>query len=223
MNLIIDTADIDEIKRLKDLLTIDGVTTNPSIICKTKKEPLKVINEIIDILDDDQMLFVQVVSTTYEGIIEESRFLNTLRKKNMYVKIPVSTEGLRAIKAVRKEGIKVLATAIYSAEEAFLAAKSGAEFLAPYVNRMDNYGNGVQDVIDLQKMLNNYGMSENTGIIAASFKNVSQVHQLLTAGISGFTLPVDVINNMVNHPGTKIAVDQFTADWKKTYNREKLV
>jgi TalC/MipB family fructose-6-phosphate aldolase len=223
MNLIIDTADINEIKRLKDLLTIDGVTTNPSIICKTKKEPLKVINEIIDILDDDQMLFVQVVSTTYEGIIEESRFLNTLRKKNMYVKIPVSTEGLRAIKAVRKEGIKVLATAIYSAEEAFLAAKSGAEFLAPYVNRMDNYGNGVQDVIDLQKMLNNYGMSENTGIIAASFKNVSQVHQLLTAGISGFTLPVDVINNMVNHPGTKIAVDQFTADWKKTYNREKLV
>jgi TalC/MipB family fructose-6-phosphate aldolase len=223
MNLIIDTADTNEIIRLKDLLTIDGVTTNPSIICKTKKEPLEVINEIIDILDDDQMLFVQVVSTTYEGIIEESRFLNSLRKNNMYVKIPVSNEGLRAIKAVRKEGIKVLATAIYSAEEAFLAAKSGAEFLAPYVNRMDNYGNGVQDVIDLQIMLNNYGMSKNTGIIAASFKNISQVHQLLTAGISGFTLPVDVINNMVNHPGTKIAVDQFTADWKKTYNREKLV
>jgi len=223
MQLIIDTADTKEITRLNDLLTIDGVTTNPSIICKTNKDPIEVIKEIISIISDEQKLFVQVVSTTYEGIIEESRFLSSLRKDNMYVKIPVSTEGLRAIKAVRKEGIKVLATAIYSAEEGFLAAQSGAEFLAPYVNRMDNYGDGVQNVIDLQKMLNNYGMDQNTQIIAASFKNVSQVHKLLTGGVSGFTLPVDVIDNMVNHPGTKIAVDQFSKDWKKTYNRETLV
>ena len=223
MQIIVDTADTNEIRRINDLLDIDGVTTNPSIICKSGKDPMTVIKEIIDILDDSQKLFVQVVATTYEGIIEESRFLNSLRPENMYVKIPVSNEGYRAIKAVRKEGIKVLATAIYSAEQGFLAAKSGAEYLAPYVNRMDNYGNGVQNVIDLQTMLDKYGMRESTGIIAASFKNVSQVHQLLTAGVTGFTLPVDVINNMTDHPGTKIAVDQFTADWKKTYGREKLI
>jgi TalC/MipB family fructose-6-phosphate aldolase len=223
MELFIDTADTSEIFRLKKLLTIDGVTTNPSIICQSKKEPLVVIKEIIDILDDNQKLFIQVISTTTKSIIEEARYINTLREENIYVKIPVSVDGLEAIKKIRSEGIKVLATAIYTPEQAFLAAKSGAEYLAPYVNRMDNYGDGVQAVIDLNTILKKFNMDKTSKIVAASFKNILQIHKLMVAGIPAATLPVDVINNMIYHPGTTIAIKQFSDDWEVAYNRKTLI
>ena len=146
MELILDTADVAAIKELNDLLTVTGVTTNPSIITKSKKPFDQVVKEIIDILSEDQKLFIQVLATTCDEIVEEAKYICSLRKKNMYVKIPVTHEGLKAIKKCKKLGLGVLATAIYTADQAFLAALSGADYLAPYVNRMDNFCDVVENV-----------------------------------------------------------------------------
>lgn len=215
MELILDTADVAAIKELNDLLTVTGVTTNPSIITKSKKPFDQVVKEIIDILSEDQKLFIQVLATTCDEIVEEAKYICSLRKKNMYVKIPVTHEGLKAIKKCKKLGLGVLATAIYTADQAFLAALSGADYLAPYVNRMDNFGDGVENVKELIQMLEKNHM--DTKVVAASFKNTKQVHQLLVAGIQAVTIPADVAFNMIDHPGTDSAVKTFTDDWEKAY------
>lgn len=220
MELILDTADVQAIKELNELLTVKGVTTNPTIITKSGKEPEVVIKEIADYLDENQLLFIQVVATDYEGIMKEAKEISAIRAKNMYVKIPVTHAGLKAIKECKKLGIKTLATAIYSADEAFLAAMNGADYLAPYVNRMCNYGDGVAEVKDLIEMLKVHNLPSK--IVAASFKNTSQAHELIKAGIQAETLPPDVVWSMINHPGTTIAVGEFSVNWKKAYGRDTL-
>ncbi len=224
MELILDTADTQAIAYFNEYLTLDGVTTNPSIITKSGKDFNVVVNEILAILNDEQDLYVQVLSTTCADIVEEAKYIASLRKDNperMYVKVPVSNEGLKAIKEIKKLGIKVLATAIYTAEQGFLAALSGADALAPYVNRMCNFGDGVANTIALQNMLDINMMEAK--IVAASFKNTDQVHKLIENGIQAVTVPTDVLTNMMNHPATDTAVDAFTADWKKAYGRTSLV
>lgn len=220
MELIIDTADVQAIKEINELLTVTGVTTNPTIITKSNKEPEVVIKEIADVLDEDQLFFIQAVATDFDGIMKEAKEISQIRPKNMYVKIPVTRDGLKAIKECKKLGIHTLATAIYSADEAFLAAMNGAEYLAPYVNRMCNYGDGVQEVKDLIEMLKVNNLPSK--IVATSFKNTYQAHELIKAGIQAETLPPDVIMNMVDHPGTKIAVGEFTMNWQKAYHRTTL-
>lgn len=222
MEFILDTADLESVKQLDELLTIEGVTTNPSIITKSGKSPEQVIKEFVEYLRPEQKFFVQVVSTDYEQMLEEARYICSLRPKNTYVKIPVTHNGYKAIKQLKSEGLGVLATAIYSADEAFLAAMNGADYLAPYVNRMCNYGDGIGQVLDLLQMLETQGF-ENTKVIAASFKNVEQVHALITAGIQSVTVPPEVVFTMIDHPGTKIAVDEFSAAWREAYGRDTLL
>ena len=222
MEFILDTADLEAVKQLDELLTIEGVTTNPSIITKSGKTPEQVIKEFVEYLRPEQKFFVQVVSTDYEQMLEEARYICSLRPKNTYVKIPVTHNGYKAIKQLKSEGLGVLATAIYSADEAFLAAMNGADYLAPYVNRMCNYGDGIGQVLDLLQMLETQGF-ENTKVIAASFKNVEQVHALITAGIQSVTVPPEVVFTMIDHPGTKIAVDEFSAAWREAYGRDTLL
>lgn len=222
MEFILDTADLEAVKQLDELLTIEGVTTNPSIITKSGKTPEQVIKEFIEYLRPEQKFFVQVVSTDYEQMLEEARYICSLRPKNTYVKIPVTHNGYKAIKQLKSEGLGVLATAIYSADEAFLAAMNGADYLAPYVNRMCNYGDGIGQVLDLLQMLETQGF-ENTKVIAASFKNVEQVHTLIAAGIQSVTVPPEVVFTMIDHPGTKIAVDEFSAAWREAYGRDTLL
>ena len=222
MEFILDTADLEAVKQLDELLTIEGVTTNPSIITKSGKTPEQVIKEFIEYLRPEQKFFVQVVSTDYEQMLEEARYICSLRSKNTYVKIPVTHNGYKAIKQLKSEGLGVLATAIYSADEAFLAAMNGADYLAPYVNRMCNYGDGIGQVLDLLQMLETQGF-ENTKVIAASFKNVEQVHTLIAAGIQSVTVPPEVVFTMIDHPGTKIAVDEFSVAWREAYGRDTLL
>mgnify|MGYP000407057897 FL=1 len=222
MEFILDTADLEAVKLLDELLTIEGVTTNPSIITKSGKTPEQVIKEFVEYLRPEQKFFVQVVSTDYEQMLEEARYICSLRPKNTYVKIPVTHNGYKAIKQLKSEGLGVLATAIYSADEAFLAAMNGADYLAPYVNRMCNYGDGIGQVLDLLQMLETQGF-ENTKVIAASFKNIEQVHTLIAAGIQSVTVPPEVVFTMIDHPGTKIAVDEFSAAWHEAYGRDTLL
>lgn len=217
MELIIDSSNIEQIKELNDLLTITGVTTNPTILTKSGREAMDVVKDLCDVLSEDQLLFIQTVQTSFEGIMEEAKMISSIRNKNMYVKIPVTHEGLRAIKECKKLGIHTLATAIYTADQAFLAAMNGAEYLAPYTNRMCNYGDGVQDVKDLIEMLRVNHMPAK--VIAASFKNTYQVHELIKSGIQAVTVPCDVLYQMIDHPGTKIAVGEFSVNWQRAYNR----
>lgn len=217
MELIIDSSNIEQIKELNDLLTITGVTTNPTILTKSGREAMDVVKDLCEVLSEDQLLFIQTVQTSFEGIMEEAKMISSIRNKNMYVKIPVTHEGLRAIKECKKLGIHTLATAIYTADQAFLAAMNGAEYLAPYTNRMCNYGDGVQDVKDLIEMLRMNHMPAK--VIAASFKNTYQVHELIKAGIQAVTVPCDVLYQMIDHPGTKIAVGEFSVNWQRVYNR----
>lgn len=217
MELIIDSSNIEQIKELNDLLTITGVTTNPTILTKSGREAMDVVKDLCEVLSEDQLLFIQTVQTSFEGIMEEAKMISSIRNKNMYVKIPVTHEGLRAIKECKKLGIHTLATAIYTADQAFLAAMNGAEYLAPYTNRMCNYGDGVQYVKDLIEMLRVNHMPAK--VIAASFKNTYQVHELIKAGIQAVTVPCDVLYQMIDHPGTKIAVGEFSVNWQRAYNR----
>ena len=217
MELIIDSSNIEQIKELNDLLTITGVTTNPTILTKSGREAMDVVKDLCEVLSEDQLLFIQTVQTSFEGIMEEAKMISSIRNKNMYVKIPVTHEGLRAIKECKKLGIHTLATAIYTVDQAFLAAMNGAEYLAPYTNRMCNYGDGVQDVKDLIEMLRVNHMPAK--VIAASFKNTYQVHELIKAGIQAVTVPCDVLYQMIDHPGTKIAVGEFSVNWQRAYNR----
>ena len=220
MELILDTANLDAIKELDSLLNVTGVTTNPSIIAKSGMSPEEVIDGLVGCLRPDQKIFIQTVRTDFEGMMEEARYICGLRPENMYVKIPVTHNGLRAIKAAKDEGLGVLATAIYSADEAFLAAMNGADYLAPYVNRMSNYGDGVGMVTELIQMLAVQGLPAK--VIAASFKNSWQVHELIRAGIQAVTAPPEVVYSMIDHPGTEIAVSEFTRDWDAAFGRKTL-
>lgn len=220
MEVIIDTADINEIKELDSMLNVAGVTTNPTIITRSGLEPEQAIQQIIDYLRPDQKLFIQVVSTDYDGIMAEARKINALRPENTYAKIPVSPAGLKACKDAKAEDLNVLSTSVYSSEQGFLAAVNGADYIAPYTNRMSNYGDGVQQVKDLIEMLRAQGLDSK--VMAASLHNTNQVHELIKAGIQAITFPPAILHAMIDHPGTKIAVDEFSVSWEKAYGRNEL-
>ena len=216
MEFFLDTADTAEIAALSEILPIDGVTTNPTILSKSGKKPADFFAELEGVLTPEQKIIAQVIAPDKEGMLADARKINQIRGgKNIVVKIPVTTEGYKAMKAAVAEGISVLATGIYSPDQAFWAAKIGVDYLAPYVNRMDNYGDGVAQVAELIQTLKQYGMKAK--VCAASFKNTAQVHKLLAAGTPAITVNPAVVRAMIGHLGTPFAVDQFNADWQAAY------
>ena len=221
MQLILDTGNIQEIQDLYTYLNIDGITTNPSIIAKEGKNINQLIEEINNIVDESTSLHVQVLSKTFDEIITEAKYINSLRK-NIYVKIPVTKDGLRAIKELKQENINITATAIFTAHQGFLAAKAGADYVAPYVNRLDNIsGDGVAVVRDLVNILNIYNM--DTKVLAASFKNAQQVLDLMKVGVHSVTIPPDICKSMINHPLTDWSINRFIEDWEKVFSNETLL
>lgn len=219
MELFLDTADIKEIKKLNEVLTIDGVTTNPSILAKTNIEPFETINELVKLLSPSQKLFVEVLANTCDEMVEEAKYISSL-KENCYAKIPVSIEGLKAIKICKEKGYKTLATAIFTSSQGYLAAKNGADYLAPYVNRMENYMDGIDETIKLQETIWNNGFDSR--VVAASFKNVNQIKQLMINDIDAVTIPVELAYKMIEHAGTDDAIEKFESEWKTAFNRTTL-
>ena len=204
MELFLDTADAQAVKELSETLTIAGVTTNPTIITRSGKTLEQVIDEMCKTLAPNQKSFFQVVATDFDGILEEARRICALRE-NAYAKIPVTPVGLKAIKAAKAEGLNVLATAIYTANQAFLAAMNGADYLAPYVNRMCNYGDGVGQVADLVNML-----------------STNDLPSKICVGAQSVTVAPSIVWAMVKHPGTGIAVDEFSAAWENSFGRRTM-
>ncbi|MBN1066706.1 fructose-6-phosphate aldolase [Clostridium botulinum] len=218
MIYILDTANLQEIKRAYEFYPMEGVTTNPSIISKEKGDFIKILKNIREIIGNDSMLHAQVLSLKAEDMIEEAKYIAEQVGGNIYIKIPVTPDGIKAIKILSKEGYKITATAIFTAQQALIAAKAGAYFVAPYVNRIDNIsGNGVEVVGEIIELLEFNNL--NTKVLAASFKNVQQVNDVALRGCQSVTVGSDIMDKLIEHPLTELSVKQFINDWENVYNK----
>jgi fructose-6-phosphate aldolase 1 len=213
--LYLDTADVKQIARFHACLPIKGITTNPSILAQSGIGLNQLLLELDTVLGTGARFHAQVVSQTVNGMVEEAKRLHEL-PYDMVIKIPATETGLTAIKKIKAENITVLATAIYSVQQGFLAALCGADYLAPYVNRIYAMGtDGVAVVADLQLLLNQHQL--NSKLLPASFKNTQQVTDVLKLGVAAITLPYDVAAQMLAHPAVQPAVDKFTSDWREAF------
>lgn len=216
MIYILDTADLAAIKHCNEFYPLSGVTTNPSIIAKAKTDFWPLVEEIRNIIGKDKMLHVQTTATKAEDIVEEAKLMQERLGGDFYVKIPIGEEGLKATMMLKEIGIKVTMTAIFTPTQALMAAKAGATFVAPYVNRLDNIlGDGVEVVAQIVEEFAIHGM--DTMVLAASFKNAEQVHKCALAGCHSVTITDDIMKNLISHPMTDAAVAGFEKDWKGVY------
>ncbi len=222
MLYILDTANINDIKHCCEFYPLDGVTTNPSIIAKEKTDFWKLLKEIRSVIGEDKMLHVQTVQTTAEKMVEEAKTIKDKTGGNIFIKIPIGEEGLKATQILKNEGIGVTMTAIFTPAQALIAAKAGASFAAPYVNRLDNIlGDGTNVVAEIVKQYKTYGV--DTKVLAASFKNAEQVHKCALAGCHSVTVSKDILKAVISHPMTDAAVLGFENDWKSVYGDKTIL
>ncbi len=217
MIYMLDTADTKEIERLMDLYPIDGVTTNPSIIAKGNKKVKELIKDIRKIIGNNKMLHVQTMSDMAEDIIKEAFRLRDLAGGQFYVKIPATPQGIKAICHLKDIGFNVTATGIFTQQQGLIAAKAGADFVAPYVNRLDNISShGIDVVRDLVNVFNYYKL--NTKVLAASFKNVDQVYRVSNAGAHSATISPELFDQLMYHPLIDQSIESFKNDGKDFYD-----
>ncbi len=211
MKFFIDTANLEEIKKGLDMGMVDGVTTNPSLIAKEGCDFEERIREICSIVEGP--VSAEVVSTDSQGMIDEARALSKLAD-NIVVKIPMTTEGLKATKALRDMGIKTNVTLVFSPLQALLAAKAGATFVSPFVGRLDDIStDGMELISDIVQIYDNYNFS--TEIIVASVRNPMHVLVSAKLGADIATIPFKVIAQLAKHPLTDIGLEKFLSDWEK--------
>ncbi len=211
MKFFIDTANIDEIKEAAALGVLDGVTTNPSLVSKEGKDFRKLLDEILKIVDGP--VSAEVISVDYQGILKEGRDLASIHK-NIVVKIPLIQEGLKAVKTLTGEGIKVNVTLCFSPTQAILAAKAGATYISPFVGRLDDISTSGMDLISqIVQIYRNYDYK--TQVLVASVRHPLHVVEAALIGADVCTIPFDVIKKMFNHPLTDIGLEKFLNDWKK--------
>lgn len=218
IELYLDTANLKTISRFNQCLPLKGITTNPSILAKSGVGLNFLLPELTKILGEQARFHAQLVSLSVDDMVEEAKQLNAL-PYDLVVKIPATETGLCAIKKISASGIPTLATAIYSAHQGFLAALCGANYLAPYVNRIDAMGiDAIATVADLQLLLDKNQL--NCKILAASFKNTYQALEIMKLGVGAITLPVDIAEQMFFNPSATAAVDQFTQDWQAVFGKK---
>lgn len=217
MLVLIDNANLNEIKELYDRYPYDGVTTNPTILMNEHKNPIKQLKLIHDFLPKESQLHAQLISSDSKTMLEEAHFMLRELGDDLFIKVPVTVDGMRAINLLSKEGIRVTATAIYTAMQAFMAAKAGARYTAPYVNRLDNMGSdGVQVAKTIHDMFQVHHM--NADVLAASFKNSQQILELCKHGIGSVTASPDVLRALIMHDATFTAEENFTKDFFSLIN-----
>ena len=212
MQLFLDGSDIDKIRKFSDLGLIDGITTNPSIILKSGKNMIEVISELADIVSGS--VSAEVSALDSEKMVEEGLKLSEIAK-NVTVKLPITWDGLGACNALSKKGISVNMTLCFSVSQALLAAKAGAEYVSPFIGRLDDLNlEGVDLISDIKLVYSNYNFP--TEILAASIRTINHVKQCARHGADVATIPIDIFEKLVKHPLTDSGLSQFTADWEKT-------
>lgn len=222
MEYMLDTLNIEDIKKWSKILPLAGVTSNPSI---AKKEgPIdffKRIQEVREIIGDKASIHVQVIAQDYEGILKDARAIREACGDNSYVKVPVTADGLATIKSLKADGYHITATAIYSTFQGLLAIEAGADYLAPYYNRMENLNIDPEQVIGQLAEAIDRNCSDSK-ILAASFKNVAQVNKAFALGAQAITAGPDVFQAGFAMPSIQKAVDDFAKDWESIHNKQSI-
>ena len=216
MRFFVDTADVEEIRKANDMGVICGVTTNPSLIAKSGRKFEDVIKEITSIVDGPISGEVKATTTDAEGMIKEGREIAAIHP-NMVVKIPMTVEGLKAVKVLSAEGIKTNVTLIFSANQALLAARAGATYVSPFLGRIDDISGYGIDLV--RQIADIFDVAEDidTEIIAASIRNPIHVTDCALAGADIATVPYKVIVQMTKHPLTDVGIEKFQADYKAVF------
>lgn len=213
MKLYIDSANLEDITKIIDKFPVSGVTTNPTLLSREGSNPMEQLKKIREILPQEMELHAQVISTTAEDIVKEARHMREVVGLDLFIKIPVIDEGIKAMMILSKEGVNITATAIYTPMQALMAAKAGARWTAPYVNRLDMIGaDGVGVALSIHNILS---QSDTKGeVLGASFKNVDQMYQMAEAGASAITAAPEMLEQLLHHPLTDKAVDDFINDFE---------
>ena len=212
MQLFLDGSDIDKIRKYSDFGVIDGVTTNPSIILKSGKNMIEVISELASVVSGSVSAKVSALDS--EKMVREGMKLSEIAK-NVTVKLPITWDGLRACNTLSKKGISVNMTLCFSSSQALLAAKAGAEYVSPFIGRLDDLNlEGIDLISDIKLIYSHYKFS--TKILAASIRTTNHVKQCARLGADVATIPLDVFEKLIKHPLTDSGLSQFTADWEKT-------
>ena len=212
MKFFADTADVAELRELKDLGLLDGVTTNPSLIAKSGRKFTEVIAEICSFVEGPAS--AEVAALDFDGMMKEA---NVLRKiaKNVTVKVPLTLEGLKACRVLSGEGTMVNVTLCFSPNQALLAAKAGAKFISPFVGRLDDiHQDGMELIAEIRQIYDNYDY--DTNILVASVRTANHIKEAALIGADYATAPAAVLKSLVKHPLTDKGIEQFLADWKKT-------
>ena len=215
MKFFIDTANVDDIKLANDLGVVCGVTTNPSLIAKEGRDFKEVIKEITEIVDGPISGEVKATTTCWKDMVEEAREIAKIHP-NMVVKIPMTEDGLCAVKILKQEGIKTNVTLIFSANQALLAARAGATYVSPFLGRLDDIShNGLILIEEIVEIFSNNDIDSE--IIAASVRNPIHVAECAKMGCDIATVPYSVIKQMIKHPLTDIGIEKFKQDYYKVF------
>ena len=216
MELYLDTANLTDIERLARIYPISGVTTNPSIVARNKQPLRIVLPKIQEIIGENGKLFAQVISAQSTDMINEAKALRKLIP-SIIIKVPVTPEGLIAIRELKNQEIPTLGTVVYNSIQGLMAALAGAEYIAPYVNRVDSQGgSGIQLVSELCTLIDKHQLT--CKILAASFKTPKQVLDCMLVGAQAVTVPTDIIDQFLNIPSVHTAIQQFDSDWDNAFN-----
>ncbi len=215
MKFFIDTANVEAIRKAHERGMVDGVTTNPSLVAKEGRNFRKIVDEIASFVKGP--ISLEVVSEDAEGMVKEARELNGWID-NAAIKIPMTWEGLKAVKICADEGIQTNVTLCFSPNQALLAAKAGASFISPFIGRLDDIGHvGMQVVVDIAQIYAIYDY--DTEIIVASIRHPVHVYEAALVGADIATIPPAVLDKMVNHPLTDAGIERFLADWEKVKDK----
>ena len=218
--ILIDSADIKKAREIERYYTIAGITTNPTILSKIEGTLENKLKELKEFTYGKYEVHVQTTESEVEKIVEEAKKLRDYFGESFYIKIPVTKSGLEAMKLCSKEDIRVTATAILTPMQALAAEKNGANYVAPYVNRMENVGQDAKEaILEISNLLIDYP----TEILAASFKNVKQVQDILRCGAEAVTIAPEIIEASIWHPYTDKSVFDFEKDWGNRFGDKKIV
>ncbi|ACX73304.1 transaldolase [Methanocaldococcus vulcanius M7] len=217
MKFFLDTANVEDIKKYAELGLVDGVTTNPTLVAKEGRDFYEVVKEICQIVEGP--VSAEVISTDAEGMVKEARDLSKIAD-NIVIKIPMTKDGMKAVKILSSEGIKTNVTLVFSPLQALLAAKAGATYVSPFVGRLDDIGHvGMKLVEDVVKIYKNYDIK--TEVIVASVRHPWHVLEAAKIGADIATLPPAVMDKLFNHPLTDIGLERFLRDWEEYLKSRK--